>query len=200
MAFITDYCIIRNNTITLNGHSVLNKEGIGDDFFQQAYDFLKPNYPKFYKMDASAKMGFLASEVILRANASIRENPTRVSVLLASASGCLDTDLRYMETMPVAPSPSLFVYTLPNIVIGEICIRNGFKGENACFIQEKFDPDFFASMTTSFLADDQASGCLAGWVEVLGGHYDVFLYLAENQQRKSGTELTSNNLLSLYRN
>ena len=42
---------------------------------------------------------------------------------------------RFQETIQHAdsyyPSPALFVYTLPNIVTGEIAIRNKYYGETS---------------------------------------------------------------------
>ncbi|MEJ0079473.1 MAG: hypothetical protein WDM78_00555 [Puia sp.] len=51
-------------------------------------------------------------------------------------------DLKYAKTIRTGASPALFVYTLPNIVIGEISIRRHFKGENAFFVFKQFDGNF----------------------------------------------------------
>ena len=44
-------------------------------------------------------------------------------LVLSNANASLDVDLKYAKTMQTGASPALFVYTLPNIVIGEISIR-----------------------------------------------------------------------------
>ena len=63
--------------------------------------------------------------------------------MICNADASLDTDIKYLATTKELPSPSVFVYTLPNIMIGEICIRNHFKGESFFFISENPDPVFF---------------------------------------------------------
>jgi hypothetical protein len=45
-------------------------------------------------------------------------------VCVESFTGSLDTDIRFAQT----PRPSIFAYTLPSTVIGEICIRHRLKG------------------------------------------------------------------------
>ena len=37
------------------------------------------------------------------------------------------------------PSPALFVYTLPNIVSGEISIRNKWGGESSAYVLASYD-------------------------------------------------------------
>ncbi|CAM6004753.1 unnamed protein product [Sphagnum balticum] len=63
-----------------------------------------------------------------------------IAVIVSCAHSSLDTDRRYWESVEAgAPSPSLFVYTLPNVMLGEICIRWGIKGENTCMVSDTFD-------------------------------------------------------------
>ena len=94
-------------------------------------------------MDNLSKLGWLASEVLLK-NSFDKENyqPEEIGIVLANANSSLDKDIKYWESVQDMASPSLFVYTLPNIVIGEICIRNHFKGENALYIPRNLMPHF----------------------------------------------------------
>ena len=88
------------------------------------------------------------------------------------------TDNIYQETIDHTPSPAIFVYTLPNILIGEICIRNGFKGEGVFFIQEKFDKEFIFGCAEDHLKKSRSAVCLAGWVDIdMEGVYLADLYL-----------------------
>ncbi len=97
--------------------------------------------------------------------------------MLSNANSSLDTDARYFATINDIPSPALFVYTLPNIMIGEICIRHGFKGENAFFVFERFDPDFLEQYVSSLLNTGAATACICGWVDVLEESYRAELFL-----------------------
>jgi hypothetical protein len=151
-----------------------------EDFFVQAYKTLQIDYPKFYKMDNLSKAGFLAAEVLFRKfPQGIPYSSEKISLVLSNAHGSLDTDVRYANAAKSVSSPALFVYTLPNIVAGEICIRHKIKGENAFFISESFDAELLSNYV-SMLKNDNL--CLAGWVDVMNDHHDVFLYLQDNAE------------------
>ncbi len=174
---ITHYCRIVNKTVRLDGVEIFRGEGKSlDEFLINAYNALKIDYPKFYKMDNLSKAGFLAAELVLK-NSGASYSGEKISVVLSNAHASLDTDVKYANASKTVPSPALFVYTLPNIVAGEICIRHKIKGENAFFVSETFDPSLMATYVSMLPADNL---CLAGWVDVMGEHHDVFLYLQDN--------------------
>ena len=166
---------------------------------EEVFKFLSPAYPKFYKMDRLSKLGFLASEIIVKDLPLLpRYAPVQVAVVLSNSSASLDTDLRYAESLKIIPSPALFVYTLPNIVAGEICIRQKIQGENAFFVTEQFDPMQMADYVDLVMASGKTRACIAGWTEILGDHHDIFLYLIENEKAANGLEHTAEQLLRIY--
>jgi len=169
-----------------------------DTFLADAYEHLQVNYPKFYKMDNLSKAGVLGTEVLLKGR-SLKDEypPSKIAVVLSNASASLDTDLKYEASIKKIASPALFVYTLPNIAMGEICIRQGWKGENGFFVFDKFDPLFMASYVDQVLKEG-ADACLAGWVEILGERHNVFLYLVENKNGTNALPHTAAQLTELY--
>lgn len=106
-------------------------------FLLALYKHAGINYPKFYKMDNLSKLGFLAAEMILKNPTLILDfKKEDIAIVLYNRNSSLDTDINYFETVKEMASPALFVYTLPNILIGELCIRHGFKGENIFFLRD----------------------------------------------------------------
>ncbi len=199
-SYISSYCVIRNNTVRDRGGVLLNKPELSpDDFLTSVYEWQGGGYPKFYKMAKLPKLGFLAAEQILKRRTLREEYPAEaVAVVLSNAHSSLDTDIRYWETTKTLASPALFVYTLPNIVTGEICIRHGLKGENAFFVSERFDPEMVFSYTDMVLSQPGTLACISGWVDVMDGHHDVFLYLAEKQKQDGSLEHSARILADLY--
>jgi hypothetical protein len=194
MGRIISYCHIRNNKISKEGSIVFEDQtGTLDDFLEKAYSAMNLSYPKFYKMDRLSKLGFLASEMLLKG----KSLPESTAIVLANAHSSLDTDIRYWQTTKSQASPSLFVYTLPNIVVGEICIRHRIKGENLFFISSQFDPHCIANNVDLILENTEAKYCLAGWVDVMENHADVFLYLAEKSEEKDSNH-TPEKITELY--
>src|SRR5207253_8491267 len=74
------------------------------------------------------------------------------------------------------PSASVFVYTLPNIVAGEIAIRQKLNGENAFFIYEQFSPAAMREYCDILLELPHVSSVLCGWVDVDGSQSEAFVY------------------------
>ncbi|MBW8684078.1 beta-ketoacyl-[acyl-carrier-protein] synthase family protein [Chitinophaga rhizophila] len=181
-AYITGSCVIRNNRVYRNGTLLWEapQEQELPEFLRAGYDHFAGQYPKFHKMDSLSKLGWLATEVLLK-DQPLDYPAERIGLVLANKSASLDTDLRYFDTVKDIASPALFVYTLPNIVMGEISIRHGFKGENAFFTSDAFDAAFMTGYITQLFAEGAMNACICGWVEVMGPVYDVFLYRVEQQ-------------------
>ncbi len=185
---ITGSCRISEQSISRNGDIVFENKGVdAAGFLLSAYRHFEWNYPKFYKMDNLSKLGWLATEVLLKEGFNATAyRPEEVGITLANANSSLDTDLKYYETVKEIPSPALFVYTLPNIMIGEICIRNNFKGESAFFVSPQFDPVFLERYVNDLLNNDVLQVCICGWVDLLGDEYKAVLYLVEKDGKGSG--------------
>jgi hypothetical protein len=183
MEYITASCVIRNNRIYRDGEIVWEHSPAGPgDFLQSCYQHFGLQYPKFYKMDHLSKLGWLAAELLLTDGFDKAEYPPEeMAVVLSNANSSLDTDYRYFATVADIPSPALFVYTLPNIVIGEICIRHKFKGENAFFITESFDAAFIERYVRDLMETGIARACICGWVDVLGDACAAALFLIEKE-------------------
>ena len=147
-----------------------------DQFLQEAYARLRVDYPKFYKMDNLSKAGFLGAEVLFSGRKIAEDvGAENVALVFSNAHASLDTDVRYAASAKTVASPALFVYTLSNIVAGEVCIRHGLKGENAFFISSQFDE----VLTASYAELVPARVVIAGWIDVMSDRHDVFLYLLD---------------------
>ncbi len=194
--YITSFCDISDHVISKNGKTVFEiKIAAFPDFLISAYHLFDFKYPKFYKMDNLSKLGWLASEILLKNSFTHTDyKPEEVGIVLANANSSLDTDLKYFETTKDYASPSLFVYTLPNIVMGEICIRNRFKGENAFFVQEKFDVNFIQQYVNNLLNNNILQACICGWIDVLQEDYKAVLFLVEKKNAAESIPFTTENI------
>ena len=199
MNYISRHCRIRNRVIASGGQMVYaNKADNLDEFMDSAFASLSIAYPKFYKMDRLSKLGFLGSEVLLKdEKLAEKYGAERVAVVMSNSNASLDTDLKYFESTKTIASPALFVYTLSNIVAGEICIRQGIKGENAFFVLPQFDATRLFEYAEIVMASKKTEACIAGWVDVLGEQHDVFLYLLEKSE-DGGLVHTAEQLQKLY--
>ncbi len=199
-SYIKSFCTIQNNEIILNGESIFKLEPtMFSDFSKKAYQNLEINYPKFFKMDNLSKLAFLGAELLLK-NEINNEKENNIALVFANNSSSLDTDVKYQNSISYPenyfPSPAVFVYTLPNICLGEISIRHQLKSENFFFIFETFNPTFMVNYANLLLDSNKANKVLCGWVEYYDEKYKAFLYLLEkegNLEHKIETLLTKYN-------
>ena len=188
--YITKYCIIRNNKVIINNRIDYVQENFTNftNFIKSLYKNYQIKYPKFFKMDNLNKLSFITAELLFKKNNFISSyNNEDIGVVIANSHSSLDTDIKYYDTIKdksnYFPNPSLFVYTLPNILLGEICIRNKIKGENAFFIFEKFDTGFICKYVNNLLDTNKIQSCITGWIDFNDDDdYESVLYLIEKRK------------------
>ncbi|MBE6222965.1 MAG: hypothetical protein E7125_05845 [Bacteroidales bacterium] len=123
------------------------------------------DYPKFFKMDTLSKLGFLLTEML------VHDEPDRFTfredraVLVFSREGCVANDRHYAESMKDFPSPALFVYTLPNIVSGEISIRNKWGGESSAYVLASYDEARIWDLVRQAFQDKCTQSALVAWID-----------------------------------
>ena len=143
-------------------------------FIREAYKHLGENNMKFYKMDNLCKLGYVAAEYLLK---NTHHRPEEIGIILANASSSLDTDCKHQAIISKegdkAASPAVFVYTLPNVVLGEICIRHKIQGENTFFVRRQSDAASLEDYARIVMAKGKLRTCIIGWCELLDGHYQA---------------------------
>ena len=161
------------------------KEELGEQEGQEHHSLLTSlykqmigDYPKFYKMDGLSRLGFVASEILLNAEKGETEeerkeeeikNLEERAIIFFNHSSSIASDRNYKESIKdkdnYFPSPSIFVYTLPNIVTGEIAIRNHFQGETSFFILPDKDEMMMEEILQASCRDAQSKSFLTGWID-----------------------------------
>ena len=157
----------------------------GESFLTHLYRKYKMDYPKFFKMDVLCKVGFIASEILLDAEGVERFVPCADrAVILFNRHSSLNADRTFQRTIAdpeeFYPSPSVFVYTLPNIVTGEIAIRNKYHGESSfVLLPEKSEKTMNQAVERAFM-DGETTSVLTGWIEALSEtEYEADLLIYE---------------------
>ena len=197
---IKSYCSIKNNQVSLNGTVVhQNESQTFSDFIKSAYKNQNTKYPKFFKMDNLSKLAFLAADILLKNEKLDPEKEHNIAIVFSNKASSLDTDRKHQETIQnkdnYYPSPAVFVYTLPNICIGEISIKYKLYSENSFFIFDSLNADHLLNYTNSLLSTNKAENVLSGWVEFDDNHYEAFLYLVS---KEGNTTHNKQNIITLY--
>lgn len=158
------------------------------------------DYPKFYKMDPLSKLGFVATELLLKAEAGSLKSPDVSeserfkeredrAVIFFNRTSSIAADTSYTASISdpnnYFPSPALFVYTLPNIVTGEIALRNKYKGETSFCILPQRDETLMKKVLDASLLDSETHSIIAGWIDYpKDGEFIAELELLETVNNK----------------
>jgi hypothetical protein len=207
--FISGFCRIKENWIETSGggKQFYTQSADFSEFIKTLYQKAEIDYPKFYKMDNLCKIALISSEYLIKGTGFRgKYDAETVGIVLQNKSSSIDSDSRHAESFKdkksYFPSPAIFVYTLPNIAIGEICIRNGIKGENALFIFDKFEADFAFDYIQLLLNTKRTGSCLGGWIEYSQNGYESFLFLVEEEnkleQKRETIPFTKDELKKIY--
>lgn len=170
-----------------NKEFIIDKEITQNGLLTALYKQIMGNYPKYYKMDGLCRLGFVASELLLKAErdeGSFTEdtNKTR-AIVFFNRSSSIASDKKYLASIVEKdnyfPSPSVFVYTLPNIVTGEIAIRNGYHGETSFYILPHKNELLMQDIIETTFMDEQTTSVLTGWLDYEDSeHFEADLYIA----------------------
>jgi hypothetical protein len=203
--YCTSSILIRNGQVWKNGELILDKpESTATEFLRACYDLAAAPYPKFFKMDNLCKLAWVGAELLQQGTNFVNGyTPDEKGIILQNNASSLDTDIKHAESIssPDAyfPSPAVFVYTLPNITAGEICIRQQIKGSSAFFIFEAFDADFLYGQVSTYINSGRINACIIGIVEWLGNQYETCLFMVEKSaDRGQKAELTTQFIHTAY--
>jgi hypothetical protein len=196
MIIIDKYASIYKENFTLNGKPLFHSDKVdlkailSDYYYQMNIDYLK-----FFKMDNMSKAGFLLAEILLK---NMDMENEKIGLFYANSFSSLDTDVNYQSTIgdQYFPSPSLFVYTLPNIVLGEICIRHKIYSENVFLIGKDMISSQIIEYAQNVMREKQLNKALIGWLDVYKDFCEAHTMLIT--QSESGMELNKDNVKHIF--
>lgn len=171
--------------VELNG-VLLKTSQTGAALLTELYRTYVNDYPRFFKMDELSKLGFIASELLLEADKDRHGESDDRAVILFNRSGSICSDRKYQQTIQdrndFFPSPSIFVYTLPNIVTGEIAIRNHYFGETSFYVLNEYDERSIHDVLAAVFADGATRSAISGWLDCDDkDHFNAYIYIIEKE-------------------
>jgi len=119
---------------------------------------------RFLRMDLMCRLGFMTAELLgVNFDAMPDARRDRLGVCVESFTGSLDTDIRFAQT----PRPSIFAYTLPSTVVGELCIRFRLKGPVLSLISPDTNGAGAIAEAVEWLRNDDAEMTLCFGIEAM---------------------------------
>ncbi len=124
------------STIRTSWHSLAPEAG---PLNLKARWFFDQPFPKFGRMDALSKLAMAAGQLVYRASNGFHGlKPREMAQVGGTMLGCLEVDAQFEATrLAGAPSPAMFVYTLPSMFQGELAIHYRLQGRCTLLSQGK---------------------------------------------------------------
>ena len=190
--FIKNHVVCQASKIWRNGTLLFESEENPDPkiFLKKAYQHFALDYPKFFKMDTLSKLAILNFEILVQ-----EEKIKNTALIFANSNSSYEIDQKFQSSNASFASPALFVYTLPNIMLGEISIKHKLRSENIFFISKNFDPKLFTLYASQLFQEKKLTEAVCGWVDLHNNEYDVLLCQITG---KGEMEFTEENLQKLY--
>lgn len=182
-SFEMDQQCIQHNGEVIDEISFTN----ASETLKERYKKYKLKYPKFHKMDLLSKAVILGNYFIKKA---IPKNSTPL-VMLFNESASMQSDLQhiYQYNAYDTASPGIFVYTLPNICIGEVCIKNDWKSPSGFLLFPKEHFEKYLETVAIEMSKNDSEYAFTGFVEVVED--DIFVALSVLQMNKENEGLTA---------
>ena len=132
-------------------------------------DVSESTFKRFGQLDALSKAAMIATEMIGADRFSSIGKEDIVGVSMGTREGCLGTDIDFRESTRerAIANPRLFAYTLPSTVCGDLAIRYGLLGPNACFQGGSRSGWLAIHEGYHLIKDGEADACLCLSVDAL---------------------------------
>ena len=182
------HVLITPEKVVLDGVQI-ETTGTGAALLTELYKTEVGDYPKFFKMDPLARLAFVATELLLMAEGGERfvDGDDR-AVVLFNATSSIAADRDYVASIDgdegFYPSPSVFVYTLPNLSVGEIAMRNHYHGETSFYILPERDDALIYQVQQASLLDPATKSMITGWIDYRDDdHFVAELYILKRDEQ-----------------
>ncbi|MBK7752926.1 MAG: hypothetical protein IPI41_10100 [Flavobacteriales bacterium] len=170
------HSLLIDGSFRLDDRELLRSSGTMEDMFRACYKAMAMDYPKFHKMDAPSKLAVLVTEPLLqRARQEGADLENRAGLLGISHCGSTVTDQEHWDIRRGTglASPAVFVYTLPNIGLGEITIRHRIFGSSLCLLDHEPKTELVLRSIRVLHERDRMEWIVCLWSDIFADRYDA---------------------------
>lgn len=180
------------SNVTVDGTVRVNS----DNVLRAAYDQLDLGYSRFFKMDPLCRVGIIGVEYLVREHSLAALADDRIALVFNNSVSSMASDTKHERGSSAGTvSPSVFVYTLPNIVLGEISIRHKWYGEQLTTVSEQPDSFLLYELCDGLISADKADVVILISINATETTFDGKLVLLNNDE--SGTAASPESLAEI---
>lgn len=159
--------IITPDKLVFN-RNVVRAETPGYPFITEIFKKYMADDSRYFKMDQFSRLAYVGAGLV--AGDELKDiSPEDTAVFIFTKTGSVLADRKHLSTFSdkeeFYPSPAVFINTLPNIVLGEIAIKNNVKGETTLVMLPEEDEAVIDRVIRATLDATRPKAMIYGWVD-----------------------------------
>ena len=119
-------------------------------------------------MDLYSRLAYVGTTLLAKDALEDAGSEDRALVIFTQ-NGSVLADRKHLSTFShpdeFFPSPAVFINTLPNVVLGEIAVKNSIKGETTLVLLPDRDETAMQRIIEATVAATRPSVLICGWVD-----------------------------------
>jgi 3-oxoacyl-[acyl-carrier-protein] synthase-1 len=151
----------------INGLAV-PMESHGPALLTEIYKKNLADQSRFFKMDLYSRLAYVGTGLLAK-DALNGYDPADLAIFIFTQNGSVLADRKHLSSFSnpeeFYPSPAVFINTLPNVVLGEIAVKNNIKGETTLVLLPSRDEATMNTVIQASVAATRPSAVIYGWVD-----------------------------------
>ena len=158
---------ITPDSLTMDGKAV-PLESHGAALVTEIFKKFLADGSRFFKMDLYSRLAYVATSLLAKDSLEGCD-PEEVALVVFTQNGSVLADRKHLSTFSnpeeFFPSPAVFINTLPNVVLGEIAVKNSIKGETTLVLLPGRDESAMNRIIDATLAATKPAVMICGWID-----------------------------------
>ena len=168
----TGYAETRNLRITpdslvLDGQHVA-LESRGAALITEIFKKYLADGSRFFKMDLYSRLAYVGTSLLAK-DSLAGYDPEDLALFVFTRNGSVLADRKHLSTFShpdeFYPSPAVFINTLPNVVLGEIAVKNSIKGETTLVLLPERNEATMERIIDATVSVTRPAVMIYGWVD-----------------------------------
>ena len=164
---VVDSLMITPDALVMQGRTVPT-DASGAALITEIFKKYIADDSRYYKMDLFSRLAYVGTTLL--AKDTLGDCPgEEVALFIFTLNGSVLADRKHLSTFSdpdtFYPSPAVFINTLPNVVLGEIAVKNNIKGETTLVLLPDRDEATIQRIIEATLSATKPAVMLYGWVD-----------------------------------
>lgn len=167
-----DYEVVKRLRITPDGlwmdEKAVPLENRGLALVTEIFKKYLADGSRFFKMDLYSRLAYVGSSLLAKDSLE-NTDPEDRALLIFTQNGSVLADRKHLSTFSdpesFFPSPAVFINTLPNVVLGEIAVKNDIKGETTLVLLPDRDEAAMDRIIQATVSATRPAVTICGWVD-----------------------------------